>query len=496
MNNNYTKLENEFATISHFNNILGILYWDIAVNMPMGSGESRTNEIVTLTSLVHSLLKSPMLKELVSKAKEESKSLDDWQNANIREIERQIIDANCIDEQLQKKLVAATTKAELVWREARKNNDYNLFKPHLQKVLDYTREVAKVRADAFNCGLYDSLIDMFDPNRKSSEIKQVFSVLKKELPQLINKVLEKQKSEKELVKNAELAPEMQKRIGKRIMEIMQFDLTKGRLDESTHPFCGGTPNDIRLTTRYYKDNFIRGLMGIIHETGHALYEQNLPEMYKGQPVGHPKGMAFHESQSLFMEMQVGRSREFTEFLAKLLRDEFAFKSEEYSAENLYRKITKVKPDFIRVDADEVTYPLHVILRFEIEELLITGDLNLDELPSFWDNKMQEYLGIKPVSFSNGCLQDIHWSHGNFGYFPAYTNGAIIASMVMKKVKEMYPNIKDDILKGDFSNLNNYLNKNFRNLGSLKNSADLLKSASGEDKINPEVYIGYLEGKYL
>ncbi|AAY61941.1 Thermostable carboxypeptidase [Rickettsia felis URRWXCal2] len=339
MNNNYTKLENEFATISHFNNILGILYWDIAVNMPMGSGESRTNEIVTLTSLVHSLLKSPMLKELVSKAKEESKSLDDWQNANIREIERQIIDANCIDEQLQKKLVAATTKAELVWREARKNNDYNLFKPHLQKVLDYTREVAKVRADAFNCGLYDSLIDMFDPNRKSSEIKQVFSVLKKELPQLINKVLEKQKSEKELVKNAELAPEMQKRIGKRIMEIMQFDLTKGRLDESTHPFCGGTPNDIRLTTRYYKDNFIRGLMGIIHETGHALYEQNLPEMYKGQPVGHPKGMAFHESQSLFMEMQVGRSREFTEFLAKLLRDEFAFKSEEYSAENLYRKIT-------------------------------------------------------------------------------------------------------------------------------------------------------------
>ncbi|HJD59951.1 MAG TPA: carboxypeptidase M32 [Rickettsia endosymbiont of Omalisus fontisbellaquei] len=494
--NNYTKLENEFSTISHFNNILSILYWDVAVNMPIGSGESRSNEIVTLTSLVHSMLKSPMLKELLSKAIEESKNLDDWQNANIREIERQIIDANCIDEQLQKKLVAATTKAELVWREARKNNDYNLFKPHLQKVLDYTKEVAKARADVFNCGLYDSLIDMFDPSRKSSDIKQVFSVLKNELPQLINKVLEKQKNEKELVKSSELDPGMQKRIGKRIMEIMQFDIAKGRLDESTHPFCGGTPNDIRLTTRYDKDNFISGLMGIIHETGHALYEQNLPEMYKGQPVGRAKGMAFHESQSLFMEMQVGRSREFTEFLAKLLRDEFAFKSEEYSAENLYRAITRVTPDFIRVDADEVTYPMHVILRFEIEELLIGGDLNLDELPNFWDSKMQEYLGVKPASFSNGCLQDIHWSHGNFGYFPAYTNGAIIASMVMKKVKQIHPSIKDDILKGDFSNLNNYLNKNFRNLGSLKNSADLLKVASGEDKINPEVYINYLEGKYL
>ena len=270
MNNNYTKLENEFATISHFNNILNILYWDVAVNMPMGSGESRTNEIVTLTSLVHSMLKSPILKELLSKAKEESKNLDECQNGNIREIERKVTDANCIDEQLQKKLVAATTKAALVWREVRKHNDYNLFKSHLQKVLDYTKEVAKVRADAFNCGLYDSLIDMFNPSRKSSEIKQVFSVVKNELPQLINKVLEKQKPEKELVKNSELAPEMQKRIGKRIMEIMQFDLTKGRLDESTHPFCGGTPNDICLTTRYDKDNFISDLMGIIHETGHAL----------------------------------------------------------------------------------------------------------------------------------------------------------------------------------------------------------------------------------
>lgn len=227
MNNNYTKLENEFLAISHFNNILSILYWDVAVNMPIGSGESRSNKIVTLTSLVHSMLKSPMLKELLSKAKEESKNLNEWQNANIREIERKITDANCIDEQLQKKLVAATTKAELVWREASKNNDYNLFKPHLQKILDDTKEVVKVRTDVFNCGLYDSLIDMFDPSRKSSEISEVFSVLKRERPQLINKVLEKQKSEKELVKNSALAPEMQKHIGKRIMEIMQFDLIKG-----------------------------------------------------------------------------------------------------------------------------------------------------------------------------------------------------------------------------------------------------------------------------
>ena len=495
MDNNYAKLESKFLTISHFNNILSILYWDTATNMPIGSGESRIKEIVTLTSLVHSMLRSPMLRDLLNRAKEESKDLNEWQNANIREIERKILDVSCIDEELQKKLVAATTKAELVWRKARTNNDYNLFKPHLQEVLEYTKEVAKARASTFNCGLYDALIDMYDPGRTSGEIKKVFLYLKENLFQLIGKVLEKQKSEKELIKSSELSIEVQKRIGKRIMEIMGFDLTKGRLDESTHPFCGGTPNDIRLTTRYDKDNFVNSLMGVIHETGHALYEQNLPNAYKGQQVGLAKGMAFHESQSLFMEMQIGRSREFTTFLAKMFRDEFALKGDEYSADYLYKKITRVKPDFIRVDADEVTYPMHIILRFEIEELLINGDLSLDELPSFWDNKMQEYLNVKPTNFSNGCLQDIHWSNGNFGYFPAYTNGAIIASMVMKKVKEIYYNIKDDILNGNLSNLNDYLNKNFRNFGSLKNSAELLKSVSGAEKINPEVYIKYLEEKY-
>ncbi|WP_342269791.1 carboxypeptidase M32 [Rickettsia endosymbiont of Orchestes rusci] len=494
--NNYTKLENEFLKISHINNALDILYWDISTNMTVGSAESRTNEIVTLTSLVHGMLKSNELNDLVGRAKEEIKELNNWQIANIREMERNILDANCIDDELQKKIVAATTECELVWRKARANNDYNLFKPHLQKVLNYTKELAKARASTFNCGVYDALIDMFDPNRKSAEIREVYKILKKNIPELIGKALEKQKSEEIIVSSNKVSADIQKNIGKRIMEIMQFDLTKGRLDESLHPFCGGTSDDVRLTTRYDENNFISGLMGIIHETGHGLYEQNLPSLYKNQPVGTAKGMAFHESQSLFMEMQVGRSKEFIEFLAKILRDEFAFKGAEYSADNLYKKVTRVKPDFIRVDADEVTYPMHVILRFELEELLIEGDLNLDELPKFWDTKMQEYLNIKPETVSKGCLQDIHWSNGSFGYFPAYTNGAIIASMLMKKAQETHDNIKQDILKGEFSNLNKFLNSNIRNFGSLKNSNDLLKDATGEEKINPDIYIKYLEKKYL
>jgi carboxypeptidase Taq len=494
--NNYTLLENEYLKISHINNALSILSWDIATNLPLGSAESRTHEIVTLTSLVHSMIKSNTLKDLIDKAKEEIKNLDKWQIANIKEIEKKVLYANCIDDELQKNFVAATTKSELVWREARANNDYNLFKPHLQQVLNYTKEIAKARASVFNSTEYDALIDMYDPDRKSIEIKEIYSVLKKNIPELIRKVVEKQKSEKLLISDDKVSIDIQKIIGRRIMQQMGFDLTKGRLDESTHPFCGGTANDVRITTRYEPHNFISGLMAIIHETGHALYEQNLPDLYKNQLVGRAKGMAFHESQSLFMEMQVARSKEFIEFLAKLLRDEFAFKGEVYSAENLYKKVTRVKPGFIRVDADEVTYPMHVILRFEIEELLIKGDLTLDELPSFWNDKMVEYLNIKPATDSNGCLQDIHWSGGAFGYFPAYTNGAIIAGMLMSKAKAINFSINQDFLKGEFAEVNKFLNDNLRSFGSLKSSSDLLKSATDEEKINPHIFIKYLEQKYL
>ncbi|AAU03656.1 Carboxypeptidase Taq [Rickettsia typhi str. Wilmington] len=390
MNSNYTALENEFATSPHFNNILSC---DVAVNFPINSS-SRTNEIITLTSFIHAMIESSIFKELISKAKEKSNNLNKWQD--IRKIKKKITDTNCINKQLKKKLVAATTTTEHTWSKAIKNNDYNLFKTHLQKVSDYTEEVTKVREAVLNCGLYDSLINL---SKKSSKIKQVFSVLKTALPELI-----KHTSKKELVQNSELASEMRKLIMQHIMQIMQFDLIKARLDEAIHPFCVWTAHYARLTTRY-KYSFISGLMYIINETEYALYEQNLLEIYKGQQVWLAKGIAFHESKSLFMA--ISRSKKFTEFLAKLLQDEFALKKEEYSAENLYSKTTRVKPDFIRVKAAELTYLMHIILRFEIKEILINGDLHLDELPKFWDSKMYESLVNIPVNFNNGCLQDIN-----------------------------------------------------------------------------------------
>jgi len=493
---NYLQLEHEIEQISHLNNAISILHWDISTNMPSGSAESRTNEITTLTSIVHSVLRSNKIAELIMKTSEEIQELDEWQLGNFREIKRKVFEASCIEDELQKRFVSSATACELVWREAKRSNDYNKLKPYFREVLICIQAVSKAKGEKLNCSKYDALLDKFDPERRTTEIRSVYSILKSTIPTLIREIMEKQNSEKMLPIQERISIEKQKLIGKSIMEVMGFDFTRGRLDESVHPFCGGTPYDVRLTTRYKEDNFISGLMGIIHETGHGLYEQNLPSKYKNQPVGKAKGMAVHESQSLFMEMQIGRSREFTEFLSKFLRDKFEFKGLEYSSDNIYKLITRVKPDLIRVDADEVTYPMHVILRFELEEALINGDVTLDELPVYWNNKMQEYLGITPKTDSDGCMQDIHWPSGAFGYFPAYTNGSIMASMLMENFKKINGNIHQEIIKGEFDGINGFLSANIRSLGSLKKCTDLLKDATNEEKINPEIFLKYLEEKYL
>ncbi|WP_375326792.1 carboxypeptidase M32 [Candidatus Tisiphia endosymbiont of Nemotelus uliginosus] len=493
---NYILLKQELEKISHIDNVISVLYWDISVNIPVGAINSRTKEIAYLSSLTHSILTSSKLGELVDSCTQDAELLDEWQLANVQAIKKSIIESKCIDEDLRTKYIMASTKCEMIWREARQNNDYQLLKPYLQSVLDYTKEMAQAKAPTLNCSAYEALVDKYDPGRKSEDIRKVFNEIKTTLPTLIDQVIAKQSNDKVLPMTKPISKDLQKLIAKGLMEIMEFNFTTGRLDESAHPFCGGTPYDIRLTNRYNEYNIISGIMGVIHETGHGLYEYNLPTPYKNQPVGNAKGMAIHESQSLFMEMQVGRSREFCEFLATLLRDEFNLQGAEYSADNLYKLVTRVSRSYIRVEADEVTYPLHVIIRFELEEALIKGELSLDDLPYYWNNKMHEYVGVRPKNDREGCLQDIHWPMGSFGYFPSYTNGAIIASMLMHQAQIKNSNIKAEIIGGDFSNINHFLNNNIRKYGSLKTTSKLLEDATGKAEVQPQIFLTYLKQKYL
>jgi len=491
MIDNYLLLEQEIEEISKINNVINILTWDTAVNMPIGSVETRSDEISLLGSIARSKLQSSKIADLINAAEHEKNNLDSWQATNLKEIKKQVRVIGSIDNKLYARYITASTKCELIWRKARAENDFGLLKAYMEDVLICVKEIASNKASSMGCSKYDALIDDYDPDRQANEIKNIFEVLKKGLPEIIGTVIDKQKSY-DLIKIKPIEVDLQKRIVKKIMHVIGFDFTRGRLDESTHPFCGGTSFDVRITNRYQEEDFLSGIMNIIHETGHALYEQHLPTRYKNQPVGKAKGMAIHESQSLFMEMQIGRSKDFCTFLSKLLEDEFNLTGIEYSADNLYKLSTRVTPSLIRVDADEVTYPMHVILRFEIEELLINNEIGLHELPAIWNEKMYRYLGVRPKSDKEGCLQDIHWPSGWFGYFPAYTLGAIIASMLGSTLDNT---VMSEVAKGNFYNINEFLNKKIWGMGSLKDTNNLIKEAVGEGTVNPNIFLAYLENKY-
>ncbi len=491
----YLKLEEKFEKIMQIGSIASLAHWDSAVMLQAGSANTRQKEVAALGSLIHEMSTSSEIADLITKANEDIESLNEWQKSNLGLIKKSYDQATCISAEMAHELSIATSESEFAWRKCRLENDFKTMAPYLDRVFKIVSDIAQIKSKKFTKPAYDILLDGFDPDRESSEITSVYDVLKKALPDLIHKIIHKQSSEKIINFSEKFDNKLQKQIGLKIAKKMGFDFNRGRLDKSTHPFCIGGKNDVRITTRYDEKNFLSGLFGVIHEAGHGLYQQALPENYIWQAVGGPKGMGFHESQSLIMEMQATTTIEFCDFLAKLLKDEFSLKGAEYSCKNLYRIITRVKPNFIRVDADEVTYPLHVILRFEIEQDIVAGKIKAADLPEIWNNKMKEYLGIVPDNYANGCLQDIHWPSGLIGYFPSYTNGAIIASMLMKKIKENH-DVDFEVSQGDFSSINNYLNKNLRQFGSLKSSKDLLKVSTGYDKIQPDIFINYLQGKYL
>ena len=308
-----------------------------------------------------------------------------------------------------------------------------------QEVLDRTREAGQAKAEATGLGLYDALLDDFEPGGRIAEIDKVFDQLAEFLPSFLEEALAAQSA-----RPAPAPPEgpfdvaAQKALGETFMSALGFDFNHGRLDVSLHPFCGGTPDDVRITTRYDEADFTSSLMGVLHETGHALYERGLPERWRRQPVGESLGMSVHESQSLLIEMQVCRSRPFIGWAAPIMRDAFAGDGPAWDEENLYRLYTRVKPDFIRVDADEVTYPAHVILRTRLEKALLAEDMSLDDLPAAWNDGMKELLGIVPPSDREGCLQDVHWYDGAWGYFPTYTLGAMTAAQLFAAAKAADP----------------------------------------------------------
>lgn len=492
----YEQLAQHLQQATHLDHILRLAHWDASTMLKPGAAPSRQREMATLAAILHQMRTSPATGKLIDAATQEEDVLDEWQSANLAIARKTYEEEKCISSAMKEAYSNITGECEFVWRTARKNNDFKQLVPHLDRLFDMTRQMAQIKADHFGKKPYDILLDSYNPDFTSNSIHEIYAVLKAELPGLIQRIIAKQSTEQVVPLTEKIAIPTQRAIGIKVLEKMGFSLAHGRLDESAHPFCNGSNDDVRLTTRYSEENFLSGLTGTIHEAGHGLYHQNLPKAYRDQPVGSYKGLAFHESQSIVMERQAAISPAFMECLAQLLRDDFGLQGPAYTAENLYSLLTKVKPSLIRFEADEVTYPLHVILRFEIEEAIVAGSIHAKDLPALWNSKMKEYLGIMPDTDSMGCMQDIHWPAGLIGYFPAYTNGAIMASMMMQAARKEYPTINTALGKGNFESLNQYLTENLRQFGCLKSSEDLLEGATGYRTVQPGIFIDYLKRKYL
>lgn len=308
-------------------------------------------------------------------------------------------------------------------------------------------------------------------------------------------MIAKQENETCLIPQGPFDLEKQRQLGLSVMKVLGFDFDGGRVDVSVHPFCGGVPQDVRITTRYNEQEFLSALMGIVHETGHARYEQNLPREWLGQPISHARSTAIHESQSLLFEMQLARSKEFLQVIRPLVIQQFgeqpAFDEQNFTALN-----QRVKTGFIRVDADEVSYPAHVILRYEIEKALISGEIEVDDIPTLWNEKMQQYLGINTEgNYRYGCMQDIHWTDGAFGYFPTYTLGAMYAAQLFQTARGAIPELDSNIANGDLNSLFSWLQKNIWQHGSRYSTAELITKATGES-LNPRFFREHLERRYL
>lgn len=488
--NELKKINEKLHNLSHLGSITG---WDQQTMMPTGSNDARSKAMAEFRVLMHQISTDPKIAELISAATEEKLSESDA--ASLREMKRSYEQVTTLPEELVKAKSLAGSKCEHAWREQRTKNDWKGFLVNFEEVVKLSREEASIRSNKTGLTPYDSLVDLYEPGMNTEKLNSIFTDVKSWLPSLIEDIVEKQKSRNILEPKGPFSVEKQKELGLKVMKKLGFDFTRGRVDVSSHPFCGGVPEDIRMTTRYDETDFVQSLMGIVHETGHARYEQNLPKDYVSLPSGKARSMGIHESQSLFFEMQMGRGRPFLESIHKDIIAAFG-DVEEFKIDNLVNIYNRVEPGFIRVDADEVTYPAHVMLRYEIERDLINGKIEAKDIPEIWNELMSSYLGLDTKgNYAQGPMQDIHWTDGSFGYFPSYTLGAMYAAQQFSTVEKCHPNIHESIANGDYSDAFSWLKENIWEKGSLLLTDDLIKAATGES-LNPSFLKNHLIKRYL
>jgi len=492
----YHRLTERFTRIATLGEAASVLGWDAATMMPPGGGAARGDQLAVLAGLSHSLLCAPDLGDDLAAAEADAETLDPWQQANLRLMRKMYVRATALPRDLVEAQARANSACEKIWREARRVSDFASVRQAFAEVVRLVREAAMALAPVVGLSPYDALMDGFQHGARAATVAPVFADYERFLRRALPQAEERQARQPTPIRPQGPFPiAAQEALCRRLSERLGLDFNHARLDRSAHPFSGGTRNDVRITTRYDEADFAPAVLAVVHETGHALYERGLPAAFDRQPVGEAAGMAAHESQSLIVEMQACRSDAFLSWLGPELHATFDGNPAPYAPANLARLWRRVERGFIRVDADEMTYPAHVILRFRLEQAMVAGDLSAADLPAAWNEGFAALLGKPPPDDARGCLQDIHWYDGAFGYFPSYTLGAMAAAQLMAAARRAVPGIDAALARGDMSPLLAWLRAKVHRQGSLLGFDDLLCAATGKP-LDPADFEAHLTARYL
>lgn len=488
---NYLTLSRLAKTYVALESSIDLLLWDSAVMMPQSGYVHRAEQVASIKKIAARLFSSTKVKSLLDACKDEA--LSELQLKNLAIMEKLHINTRLIPQRLQEELDISTVICENIWQQAKIQNDFNLWKPHIAKVIKLTREVASRKADFYNISPYDTLLSIFDPEITSQYLDKIFNEIEKNLIKNMNHYVQKAalKVSNPIISNVGQSVKLQ--IIREILQGIGFDFTAGRLDFSSHPFCRGMKDDVRITIKSHKEEDLwQSILSALHEAGHAIYVQNIDECFKNELVGISHNMAIHESQSLFYECYIGKNFQFMEFLCSIVNKHIDAK---VTVDAIYRTINGASLGFIRTEADEYTYPLHIIHRYNMEKLLINESFKVDDLPDVWNQEFQKLFGRVPSSHQEGCLQDVHWSAGYFGYFPCYLTGKVIASQI-KSIMDEQIGIANEIINiVRLNRMKSWLNTNIHRFGGYYNSRELVHNICGE-AINPVHLLKHIHDSWV